>query len=282
MNKNQPVIANKYKLIKPLGKGSYGSIYQGENIRTGELVAIKTESILNYTGLLKHETKIYQYLNICCKKSENGIGIPSVRWFGRDEDNYYMAIDMLGESLETIKERKGSFSLQTVSQLGIQMIERLQFLHENGLVHRDVKPSNFLLGPKGKEKILHLIDFGFCKRHMNGRHEQVNGSHKKRTAIIGTPNFVSVAVHQLNEPDIRDDLESVGYMLIYFYLERLPWDEHGATLNDVMNAKMDLLLKREMWEKIIPPAFLKFIETVQTLENDIDYDELINLLKPFI
>jgi serine/threonine protein kinase len=168
------------------------------------------------------------------------------------------------------------------SQLGIQMIERLQFLHENGLVHRDVKPSNFLLGPKGKEKILHLIDFGFCKRHMNGRHEHVNGSHKKRTAIIGTPNFISVAVHQLNEPDIRDDLESVGYMLIYFYLERLPWDGVGATLTDVMNAKMELLLKREMWEKIIPPAFLNFIKTVQTLDSGIDYDELINLLKPFI
>jgi serine/threonine protein kinase len=281
-SKNESIIANKYKLLKPLGQGSCGSIYQGENIRTGEIVAIKMESASTYTGLLKHETKIYQYLNICCKKDDDEPvhGIPRVRWFGRYEDNYYMVIDMLGNSLNTIKERKGCFSLQTISQVGTQIVQRLSFLHDNGLVHRDVKPANFLLGPPGKERIIHLIDYGFCKRRMNGRHETMNGDHKKRTAIIGTPNFISVGVHLLNEPDVMDDLESVGYMLIYFYLDKLPWDTPGLSLDSVMIAKMELLTKREMWEKTIPPAFLDFIQVVQTGdEESFDYNELIEILR---
>ena len=92
------IINNKYKLINKIGCGSFGSIYKGQNIRTKEYVAIKVESIINETKLLKNESKVYQYLN-------NTIGIPSIKWFGKDENNYYMVIDLLGFSLEQIKDK---------------------------------------------------------------------------------------------------------------------------------------------------------------------------------
>jgi serine/threonine protein kinase len=106
------LINNKYNLLEKIGEGSFGSIYRGQNIRTSEYVAIKIEPINNETKLLKNESLIYQYLN-------NSSGIPSVKWFGKDEINYYMVINLLGESLEQVKNKFGTFSLQLILKIGI-------------------------------------------------------------------------------------------------------------------------------------------------------------------
>ena len=135
------LINNKYKLLEKIGEGSFGSIYKGENIRTNEYVAIKIESIQNNYKLLKNESKIYQYL-------VNTIGIPNVKWFGKDENNYYMVLNLLGESLQSVKDKKECFSLKLVLQVGFQIISILKTIHDKGLVHRDIKPDNFLVGNK--------------------------------------------------------------------------------------------------------------------------------------
>ena len=171
------LIGNKYKLLEKIGEGSFGSIYKGENIRTHELVAIKVEPIINNTKLLKNESIIYQYLN-------NNEGLPNVKWFGKDQVNYYMTINLLGESLQTLKERKETFSLKLVLQIGIQIITLLKMIHDKGLVHRDIKPDNFLLGLKNKNKQIYIIDFGFCKTFLNNdKHIDIN---KTIINIIGT------------------------------------------------------------------------------------------------
>ena len=91
------IINKKYKIINKIGEGSFGLIYKGQNIRTNEYVAIKIEPIENELKLLKNESQIYQYLN-------NNEGIPNVKWFGKDNINYYMVINLLGHSLQTIKK----------------------------------------------------------------------------------------------------------------------------------------------------------------------------------
>ena len=157
------MIANKYQIIKQIGSGNFGSIYQGENIITREPVAIKLESVHNGTKLLKNETKIYHYLHLHTDKKI--IGIPKVKSFGLHDEYYYMILNLLGPSLQTIKEKKGIFSLPTILQIGIQLIKRLQYIHEKGLIHRDVKPDNFLLGLGDKKHVIYMIDFGFCKKY---------------------------------------------------------------------------------------------------------------------
>ena len=93
------LIANKYKITEKIGAGSFGEIYKGCNVRTNQYVAIKVEPIKNNTMLLKNESTFYQYLkDIQC--------IPNVKWFGKDNDNYYMVIDLLGDSLQTLKEKR--------------------------------------------------------------------------------------------------------------------------------------------------------------------------------
>ena len=259
------LIGNKYKLLEKIGEGSFGSIYKGENIRTHELVAIKVEPIINNTKLLKNESIIYQYLN-------NNEGLPNVKWFGKDQVNYYMTINLLGESLQTLKERKETFSLKLVLQIGIQIITLLKMIHDKGLVHRDIKPDNFLLGLKNKNKQIYIIDFGFCKTFLN------NNKHidmKKTSSLIGSNNFASINAHEFNELSRRDDLESLGYMLVYFYIGNLMWKDYSN--NDMIRIMKNNIENDEN----IPIILIKYFEIIKSLEfkETPKYDLLFDIFK---
>ena len=289
------IIGNKYKLLNLIGSGLFGTIYKGENINTGETVAIKVEPLNNSTKLLKNETKVYHYLNFNCNKKKD-VGIPKVKWFGVDDENYYMVIELLGPSLQSIKEERESFSLKTIIELGIQLIRRVEFLHNLGLIHRDIKPDNFLLGIGLNKNTIYMIDFGFCKKYEQdddvGKYKNDNGksnidckeysdqlsrTHKKRESIIGTPNYVSINVHKYNDPERKDDLESVCYMLLYFYLGKLPWDLPNITNEQILEMKIDLITE-EKQKEIIPSFFLKLIFLVQNTQGKPKYNELVNIL----
>ena len=261
-------IANKYKLLEKIGEGSFGSIYKGENIRTNELVAIKIEPIINDLKLLKNESIIYQYLI-------NMDGFPNVKWFGKDKQNYYMVINLLGESLETLKERKQKLSLKLVIQIGIQIVCLLKMIHNKGLVHRDIKPDNFLLGLNNKNKQIFLIDFGFCKTFLNNdKHIEI----KKTNNLIGSNNFASVNAHEFNELSRRDDLESLGYMLIYFYIGDLIWKDYSD--NEMIKIMKNHIINDENIPKILI-QYLKIIKCLEFKETP-NYDLLINIFKDWL
>ncbi len=242
---------NKYKIGDILGSGGYGTLFRARNVRTNEEVAVKVEPINNNTKLLKNETKIYQYLNSFCQK-----GIPKVLWYGSDKVNYYMVMELLGSSLKEV-------NYSTIQLIGIQIVNRLEFIHSKQLIHRDIKPDNFLFGNSKNEDILYIIDFGFCKTYIN------NGIHiqnKKRDHIIGTPNFISIRVSEGEEPSRRDDLESVVYILYYL------WNGH-ISVNDKL-----LFLNKE---QNIPSYMIQFFDYCRNLsfEENPDYSYLYNLLQ---
>jgi len=258
------IINNKYKLIEKIGEGCFGTIYKGQNIRTHEEVAIKIEPIENGTKLLKNETKIYQYL-------AQGEGIPKVKWFGVDEKNNYMVITLLGPSLSDFTIKYKTFSLVVVLQIGKQIVERLRFIHGMGLIHRDVKPDNFLIGENNK---IFIIDFGLCKKYVNsGKHIE----NIKLNKIIGTPNFVSVNVHNLNQPTRRDDIESMVYILLYLYFGSFEW-MNCIDLDEIKDKK--LALKEN--EKI-PKQILDALLYVRSLGFDEipNYEYVLNLFVEF-
>lgn len=246
------LINNKYTILEKIGSGSFGSIYKGENIRTKECVAIKVEPIINNTKLLKNESTIYQYLG-------SKQGIPLVKWFGKDDYNYYMVINLLGKSLEQLKIEKEKLSLKLTLQIGIQILFLLNTIHEKGLVHRDIKPENFLLGLNSLNKQIYIIDFGFCKSYLNnGQHIKFGRIHN----LIGSNNYASINSHKLCELSRRDDLESLGYMLLYFYMGYLKWN------NIIDNSEIILLKESVDTDNDYPEILVNYMKNIRSLEFD--------------
>jgi serine/threonine protein kinase len=265
------LINNKYILCELIGYGSFGTIYKAKNVRTNEHVAIKIEPIKNNTKLLKNESTIYQFLN-------NITGIPTVKWFGKDNYNYYMVINLLGESLQSLKEIMGAFSLKLTLQVGIQIIVLLRSLHDKGLVHRDVKPDNFLLGLNDRKNQLNIIDFGFCKTYI---HNEKHIVCKKTSNLIGSITYASINSHNCIELSRRDDLESLGYILIYLYLGKLDWQTEKSIIFENNNEIVKNMKKQVINNDKIPNIISEYLKNVTTLEFDEkpNYSILIDMFK---
>jgi casein kinase I family protein HRR25 len=252
------IIANKYKIIEKLNNGEFGTIFKAENIRTKELVAIKMESISVETKMLKRETQIYQYLG-------KAVGIPQVKWFGSTEEYNYMVLPLFGDSLAS-----KTFSLVDSFSIGQKIVKILSFIHGKGLIHRDVKPDNFVFNQDGTD--VYIIDFGLCKKYIDNDNKHIEI--KSGKTIIGTPNFVSINVHNGIEPSRRDDLISVAYIILCLINGGLPW-QTKREMKDIKRQKQLIL----QWCNT-PEELIKYIHYCENLKFDEapDYEYLINSL----
>ncbi|KAJ0090632.1 hypothetical protein Patl1_12914 [Pistacia atlantica] len=210
------IIGDKYKLGRKIGSGSFGEIFLATHVDTNEIVAVKIENNKTKHPQLLYEAKIYKNL-------QGGSGVPSIKWYGVDGDDNVLVLDLLGPSLEDLFVYCGrKFSLKSVLMLADQMITRIEFVHSKGFLHRDIKPDNFLMGLGRKANQVYIIDFGLAKRYRDSTTNR-HIPYRENKNLTGTARYASCNTHLGIEQSRRDDLESLGYVLLYFLRGSLPW-----------------------------------------------------------
>ena len=274
---NDPLIGtflfHKYLLVKKLGQGSFGSIYSAKENNNWH--AIKFENKNKGQNLLENEAYIMHYLN--------GLRIPSIKSFGYSGDYNVLIMELMGKSLEYYFENNPNkkMSIRCVCNLGYQMIEIMEEIHNKNIIHRDIKPDNFVMGRGDKSKYLYLLDFGLSKKYRSSstlKHYQLIKGKK----LTGTARYASINALNGMTQSRRDDLEAIGYVLMYFLLGKLPWQGLPAQNKDerylrIMEVKRDT--KPEDLCRGFPHEFETYVSYTRNLEyeQDPDYDMLKNL-----
>jgi serine/threonine protein kinase len=269
-----------YKILEPIGSGSFGNVYKCEHKKTGKLVAIKVPINIpdkNTEKLLIEESKIYNKIS----NPEKGVcDISTITHNGTK----LVVMDLLGESLSALLNRHKKFGLKTVLIIGIETLKILRYIHSKGYLHRDLKPDNFTIGYGSDESNkIYCIDFGLSKAYVkkDGTHIPEDTVSRK---FVGTARYASINAHKGNTQGRRDDLEALGYLLIFFYKGKLPWQ--GIKTQD--KAKRLSLIKkkkqsvsRETLCHGLPKEFKTYFDYIDSLEY-IDkprYTSLITLFK---
>ena len=213
------LLKEKWHIIKKLGGGGFGEIYEGRIAETGDPCAIKVESNATPKQVLKMEAAVLRRLQ--------NINVEHVCEFlgaGRTETVNYVVMSLLGPNLSELRKKQsgGKLSWSTTFRLAVQMIKGVRAVHDCGFLHRDIKPSNFAMGAQpSTAHVCYILDFGLCRQYLTA-----TGELREPRAIAGfrgTVRYASINAHQSNELGRHDDLQSLFYMLMEFLHGQLPW-----------------------------------------------------------
>jgi serine/threonine protein kinase len=227
------------------------------------------------SNILEEESLVLSYIS--------SPRIPKVKLFGYSGQYMVLVMELLGPSLDSIIKKlpDKKMSIRCVCNIAYQLISILETIHNNNIIHRDIKPANINLGVGNMEKFLFLIDFGLSRKYRSSTTKK-HYPFEQTKKLVGNARYSSINALEGGTQSRRDDLESLGYMLIYLCLGRLPWQ--GL----LSNSKEDKYYRiREVKKKVtpselcetLPNEFEQYIKYTRNLkyEEDPDYNYLKNL-----
>lgn len=207
-------------------------------------------------------------------QNQTKFGTLEVLWMGRDNllNKYnFMVMELLGPNLQDLFDWcRNKFSLKTVMMLGIQCLSIIEYLHFLNFVHNDIKPENFAMGLNEKSHLVYLIDFGIAKKFRD-QETSKHMEYKENKVFIGSLKFLSINGHLGINLSRRDDLESLGYMLIYFLKSYLPWQDicmqNTNNLFQKIREKKQNFVVEEFCDDL-PEGIIIFMNYVRDLNYD--------------
>jgi len=268
---------NKYSIIKTLYKSSTFCIYKAFDKTIEKEIIIKCESRdnINLEKTImssEHSKNIIDYERKILEQLREIRYIPKILDYYNDHLNNFLVIDYLGKDLEYLLNIKKQFSLGFCAFFMTEVLPILRDIHQKNVFHCDIKPANFIFN--SAEKKIYLIDFSVAQ------------TASKTRSMVGTPKFCSYNCHETGYYSPRDDLLSLGYVLLYFYLGYLPWQKNLFTdsgkhysLNAIKEKKRDLLAFLKNQPQFIPDEFNIFFNYCYSLKinDEIDY-KMLHLL----
>ena len=271
------IFFKKYKTVKLISKSKFSSIYEGINIKTKEKIAIKLEEKNKYNLLEKEAYTLF---------SIKGYGIIDLLSFGKNTKYNIMIQPLLGDSIHNFfLSQFKNFSLSDICLISLQCLERIEWIHKNDIIHRDIKPDNFLFGIKDPRTI-YLIDFGLSKKYRSKRTlKHIKYCYTRK--IVGTARYTSINSLRGYEMSRRDDLESFYYMVIFFILKKLPWQDIKANSRVEKYHKileLKFIFDIDDYKILLPNEIIKMFKYVKKLkfEETPNYSMIKNSFKSIL
>lgn len=203
------MILDRYRIVSSIGSGAFGKVYKCYDTKHSRIIALKTGDTSKPRSQQRMEQEYQVYM-----KLQGAPGIPKLYTIHRSNQIWYLSMECMGINLMKLwKLCNQSFSEKTVIMIGIQMLFRLQTIHERGIIHRDIKPDNFVMGRNSQSHCLYMLDFGLSS----------NVNEPQSPVFTGSLRYASRNNHKGLTYTKMDDLESMLYILIYFYSGSLPW-----------------------------------------------------------
>lgn len=273
----------EYRVLSRLGKGGFGAVFEVID-RDHKRFALKVEARRADRGSqLKKEYNICKRLFNSAGSEAIPEGFPLVYEHKEHNKLEYLIMTRLGESLDKIMDRSPGKQLckSDILMVGIQVVRRLRYLHEKGILHRDMKPNNLVMGwGPNSEKTVHVIDFGLSSIVQDWATYNCD----ENAHFVGTVYFAPVETLDRKAPSRMGDLESLAYTLLFLFHAKLPWVLRDPETNRKLTYfelgnQRNLIDARELCKGFLElTGFITAIrETQRTSEPD--YQHLIDLLE---
>lgn len=251
------MVRERWRVLKKIGGGGFGEIYEVLDHVNQVSVALKVESAQQPKQVLKMEVAVLKRLqgkdHVC-----RFVGC------GRNDRFNYVVMELQGRNLADLRRNMshGTFSVSTTLRLGRQILEAIESIHSVGFLHRDIKPSNFAMGRLNSTcRTCYMLDFGLARQFTNSCQEV--RPPRPVAGFRGTVRYASINAHKNKEMGRHDDLWSLFYMLVEFMVGQLPWrkikdKEQVGNMKETYNHR--LLLKH------LPDEFSVFFDHISNLD----------------
>eukprot|EP00049_Salpingoeca_infusionum_P020314 m.363811 g.363811 ORF g.363811 m.363811 type:complete len:524 (+) comp24258_c0_seq1:213-1784(+) len=265
----QDTLKGRWRILSKIGAGGFGQVYLAVDQQLSHLLAIKAEAA---------RSKYVLKMEVAVLKQVKSAHVARYYGCGSLDGCKYMAVELLGRDLSQLRKLQlgTKFTLPTVVHLARQTLFALRDIHAAGVLHRDVKASNFVVGVTSQAWYrVYAIDFGLARFY-----QRSDGMHKvarRRAGFRGTSRYAAPAAHMQQDLGRKDDLYSWLYMLIEMISGSLPW-RHLKDKEEVWRLK-----SKTTWPELLagcPPMFHAIAQYLDTLsfQDTPDYDMLLAVL----